>query len=132
MSFLLDSNTCVAVVRNAPLVSGRCAQHRGSLYLSTVSVTEVTGWLLRARTPIRYGQVFLALVANLMLLDVTEPIAHRAAMIGSWLRQRNQRLGLADLLIAATALEHNLTLVTRSPRSFIAIPGLVVINWAVP
>ncbi|MEX2444192.1 MAG: PIN domain-containing protein [Alkalispirochaeta sp.] len=35
-----------------------------------------------------------------------------------------------DLLIAATALSHNLTLVTNNEKHFSRVPGLLVVNWA--
>jgi predicted nucleic acid-binding protein len=35
-----------------------------------------------------------------------------------------QQIGDLDLLIAATALEHNLTLLTRNVRDFQHVPGL--------
>jgi len=132
MTYLLDANTCVAVVRNVAAVSRRCTQNRGSLHLSVVLITELEDWLMRPRTPFRFGQVFFAFTQNVTLLDVTEPIAHRAALIGHGLRNQGRRLGLADLLTAATALESNLMLVTRSVQMFAGIPGLTVINWAVP
>jgi tRNA(fMet)-specific endonuclease VapC len=34
-----------------------------------------------------------------------------------------------DLLIAATALVHNLTLVTHNIRDFANVPGLTVQDW---
>lgn len=132
MTYLLDANTCVAVVRNVATVSRRCAQNRGSLHLSVVSITELEDWLMRPRTPFRFAQVFFAFTQNVALLDVTEPVAHRAAMIRHGLQGQGRRMGLADLLTAATALEHKLTLVTRTVQPFAGIPGLTVINWAVP
>jgi len=36
-----------------------------------------------------------------------------------------------DLLIAATALEHQLTLVTHNVREFRRVEGLVVEDWTV-
>jgi predicted nucleic acid-binding protein len=50
---------------------------------------------------------------SLTILDVTEPTAHRAAMIHKGLNSQGQRIGLGDALIAGTALESGLILVTR-------------------
>jgi tRNA(fMet)-specific endonuclease VapC len=41
-----------------------------------------------------------------------------------------RNVGLADLLIAAIALAHDATLVTRNLKDFQPIPGLTVENWA--
>jgi len=52
------------------------------------------------------------------------PITERFAVIRGELRQRGRIIGDPDLLIGATALEHDLTLVTRNRRHFQEIPGL--------
>lgn len=42
---------------------------------------------------------------------------------------RNQMIGENDLKIAATALHHKLTVVTRNVRHFSRVPGLIVEDW---
>jgi len=44
------------------------------------------------------------------------------------LRRLNQVRKLPDAIIAATALVHNLTLVTRNTNDFKNVPGLTVVN----
>lgn len=56
-------------------------------------------------------------------LSVTPPVAERAGRIAA-IRTR----GLADCLIAATALEHRLTLVTRNVPDFEDLDGLEIVN----
>jgi predicted nucleic acid-binding protein len=63
---------------------------------------------------------------------VDDAIAHRAAGIGPRLRLQGRRLSLANLLVAATAVERGLTLVTHSAQTFAGIPGLVLEDWTVP
>jgi tRNA(fMet)-specific endonuclease VapC len=46
------------------------------------------------------------------------------------LRSQRVRVGTQDLRIAATALAHDLTLVTRNRRDFARVPGLVVEDWS--
>lgn len=45
------------------------------------------------------------------------------------LRRRGTPIGTFDLLIAATALAHDATLVTNNTREFARIPGLKFENW---
>lgn len=57
------------------------------------------------------------------VLAVTPPVAERAGRIAA-IRTR----GLADCLIAATALEHHVRLVTRNVVDFEDLEGLEIVN----
>jgi predicted nucleic acid-binding protein len=59
------------------------------------------------------------LLAPFTGLLVDRAVAERAGRI-----RRDRGTRIADALIAATALEHNLVLVTRNARDFQEIPGL--------
>jgi len=132
MTVLLDTDICSSIIRKVPHVMRHYTQHSGSSHLSVVSITELELWLLRFRTPLSYRQKFFNFQQYLHLLNVTEPIAHRAAMITNALKSQGQRIGLGDSLIAATALEHGLTLVSRNLSPFTNISGLLAIDWSTP
>lgn len=132
MSILLDTDICSSIIRNVPIVMHHHARYTANLHLSVVSITELELWLLRFRTPLHYRQTFFNLQYSFLLLDVTEPIAHRAAMITNGLRNQGRRIGLGDSLIAATALEYGLTLIVRNVGPFTSIPALTVSDWSVP
>lgn len=132
MNYLLDTDACASIIRDIRAPSLRFAQNAAVSRISTVSITELEMWLLNPRTPLRYRPKFFNLVQNVPLLAVTEPIAHRAAMIHHGLRGLAQRIHLGDALIAATALEQGLTLITRPKPPFTRILGLTVIDWSIP
>jgi predicted nucleic acid-binding protein len=83
MSFLLDQDTCIAAVRQVPRVTQRVVQHRSDLYVSAVTVVGLELWVVRARTPSRYMQVYVALSQQLKVVSVDEAIAHRFAVVCS-------------------------------------------------
>lgn len=60
-----------------------------------------------------------ALLGRLAELEVTPSIAERAGRI-----RRTTGLDLADALIAATAIEHGLPVLSRNRRHFGRVPGL--------
>ena len=69
-------------------------------------------------------QTFLA---GKELLSLTTTIMERFAIVrGQLPRSLRQQLGDMDLLIAATALTHNLRLVTHNMKDFQHIPGLTL------
>ena len=57
------------------------------------------------------------------VLPLTREIADRAVTL-----RQQRRIGLGDAIIAATALEHNLTLITRNTRDFRWIVGLRLLD----
>lgn len=57
-------------------------------------------------------------------VPLTDPVMEEFARIRSQLRRRRQLIPDMNLLIAATAIHHDLTLVTRNRRHFERIPEL--------
>jgi predicted nucleic acid-binding protein len=57
------------------------------------------------------------------LLPVTKAIADRWGRIASEAKRRGQPLGTPDGLIAATAIEHQLLVVTRNTKDFAGLGG---------
>jgi tRNA(fMet)-specific endonuclease VapC len=132
MAFLLDTDTCSASLRGSPLVSNRLLQYTGGLQMSTVTLAELARWILRGTTPTSYARAFNSLLQDVTVVEVTEAIALKAGEVGANLDNRGLRMALPDLLIAATALVHNLTLVTHNIQDFVHVPGLTIADWLVP
>ena len=130
MGFLLDTNTVSAQWRGDRRVLQRVAQYGGRLFLSTVSLAELLTWP-RLRTPA--GRRDLDLILDgLHLLPVDEAVARRFGDVSAAFRNVGTPLPTPDLLIAATALHHNLTMVTANRRDFVPVPGLTVEDWTTP
>ncbi|HPI10761.1 MAG TPA: type II toxin-antitoxin system VapC family toxin, partial [Catalimonadaceae bacterium] len=66
---------------------------------------------------------FLRLFDKLTILPLSEEIVKRTILL-----RKQKKIKLGDALIAATALVHNLQLVTRNIRDFKGIEDLEVIN----
>jgi predicted nucleic acid-binding protein len=128
MSFVLDTDIITGFLKNHAAVCQHVYQHAADLYMSAISVYEVERWLLRPKAPLYLGQAFLTFQRRLHILDVNEPVAHQAAMLGRQFQRAGGRLQITDLLIAATALEHRFTLVTHAMPQASSIPGLNAID----
>ncbi len=132
MSHILHTDTCASIIRDAQPAKTRFAQSQSGLQVSVLSVTGLEIWLLRPKSPLHYRTRFFNFLQCVSLIEVTEPIAHRAAMIVNGLQGHGLKIKLADSIIAATALEQGLPLVTHSIKRFANIPGLTVLDWSVP
>jgi len=66
------------------------------------------------------------------ILPVTESIAERWGHLAASAKQRGITVTVVDAVIAATALEHDLTVVTRNLKDFAGL-GVVLLNpWDAP
>ena len=63
------------------------------------------------------------------ILPVTRAVMDSFGVLKADLRQKGKTIDDFDLLVAATALGHGLTLISNNLRHFQPIPGLRVENW---
>ncbi len=64
--------------------------------------------------------------ASFAVVDYT---AQMDALVSD-LRKQGLRIGTQDLRIAAMAMVHGTTLVTRNTRDFAQVPGLMIEDWS--
>jgi hypothetical protein len=61
--------------------------------------------------------------ADAEMFEMDRRVLERAVAL-----RQQEKFGLGDSLIAATALEHGLTLATNNTKDFVWIPGLQLVN----
>jgi tRNA(fMet)-specific endonuclease VapC len=126
-----DSDTIVEILRRNPKAQHYLQYHLqqfGHLAISAVTLFEVERGLHIRQAAVQREQMNL-LRPYLAVLAVTEEVALRTANLYASLRDTNQLLPDADLLVAATALHHDLTLATSNGRHFGRIPALRLVDW---
>lgn len=132
MSFLLDTNVVSEIRkpnRNAGVSAWFEGVDSGDLYLSVLVVGEIRQGIerLRRRNP-KQSDVFERWLTVLKkdfderLLPVSSSVAERWGLLNSV-----RPLPVVDGLLAATAIEHDLTLVTRDDRT-LAESGARLLN----
>lgn len=134
--FLLDTNIPSELIRTRPeprLENWVYAQDEQALYLSVVSIGELRrGFVLLSAIKRRAAleQWFendLVPRFRGRILPVTYAIADRWGRLDGECQLRGAPLNTADGLIAATALEHDLTVVTRNVKDFAGL-GVTLFN----
>lgn len=132
MSFLLDTDICSAQMKANIRVHGRFIQYGGRLSISTVTPGELNAWALRARASPKRMQSLLDLLQEVQVLELNEAAARKFGEVRAW--QLDHGLGSPDLdlLNAAIALVHNLTLVTHNVQDYANIPDLQILDWLNP
>ena len=128
MSCLVDTNILSELAKPLPN-PGVMSWARGvsQIALSAVTVEEVyfgLSWKPHPRVE-QWLEAFLR--QNCRVLPVTDEVARQSGVLRGALRVRGFSRTQADMLIAATAHVHALTLVTRNERDF-ADCGITVLN----
>lgn len=124
---LVDTNVISELLRRTPDVHViRWFEKTRKIALSVISIDEVVFGLTRRSLP-GLLQRFDDLVAGTAVLGVDVRVARRAAELRGSLAARGHVRTQADMLIAATAQVHAMTLVTRNVRDFDHC-GIAVLN----
>ncbi|MBE2232916.1 MAG: type II toxin-antitoxin system VapC family toxin [Anaerolinea sp.] len=112
---LLDTNVLIRHLRQRARSFGFLLQwgQNDNLYISVITRSEILAGMRPDENVIT-----LELLNALDSLPVTEQIADRAGRIIYQLARRGIQLSFPDALIAATALEHQLTVVTTNVAHF--------------
>lgn len=131
MRFLLDTDTCSAQIRGDPRIFSRLIQHGEQLGISVVTVAELKRWVFRSNTPQRIRLGMQNLLLNIPTISLTDEIADVAGRVGARVWDEHRRIAMTDLIIAATAIVHDLTVVTRNVRDFNIVPNLRLDDWLV-
>lgn len=96
------------------------------LQISLVTYGEIYEGIYFSRDPKASERIFTRFLQTVPVVPLSKPILRRFARVRGNLRSKGRLIPDADLLIAATALQHNLSLVTRNVRDFQRVPGLVL------
>ena len=136
--WLLDTNVLSELRRPRPerkVVAFIAAQPLDSLYISSVTVAEIRFGVELAADATRRGELndWLTHVVRPMfeqrILTVTEDIMFRWRLLIDYGRKSGHTFSQPDLIIAATALEHGLTLVSRNTRDYQKARVTVLNPW---
>jgi tRNA(fMet)-specific endonuclease VapC len=135
--FVLDTDILTLFEREHATVVARVAEHSpAEIAISVVTVEEqLSGWyaqLRQAKGPERLAWAYRRLANTVRFLRHAQILDFDEAAIKRYEALKRLRLKVRkmDLQIAATALEHDGTVVTRNVRDFRAIPGLTVEDWS--
>lgn len=126
-SFLIDTDWVIDHFNSISRVTRRLKElEPQGLGLSVISVAELWEGVYFSRDPKR-GQVMLEeFLSGVVVLGLDDEVCRQFGQLRGSLRKLGKTVGDFDLLIAATALQNNLTLLTNNRKHFKQIAGLKV------
>ena len=128
--FLLDSNLCIACLRRKPWA----LKALGNIPPATVAVSSLTVGELVLGTrlsedPDRELSKVEAFLRPIQVIPFGLDEAYHWADLDAQLRKQGNRIEAEDAMIAATAMAHEMTLVTGNTKHFVRVKGLKVVDW---
>lgn len=119
--YLLDSNILIYSARpEYSYLRDYIRNESETCMVSVVTIVEVLGFhRITSEDKVYFNSCF----AITQSIEVTQEIAEKAVEL-----RQNQKLSLGDAIIAATAIIHDLELVTRNVSDFFGITQLRILN----
>src|SRR5258707_14858356 len=133
--FLLDTNVISELIRPQPerrVTEWMEAADEGLLHLSVLTLGEIRkGAALLAQGKRRthletWLEVELPVRFANRILPIDAAVADRWGLLVSEAKRRGRTLAVIDGLLAATAIQHNLTVVSRNASDFLEARGQVL------
>lgn len=103
-------------------------RNQSQIAISAITCYQILRWLREPMKAKRLTQ-FNQILSQQIVLDIDMPVLDRAANLWIEARAAGRPREDVDLIIAATALVHDFTLVSGNTKHFEWIDGLKVDNW---
>ena len=132
MRYLLDTNTCVYVIKRKPPSVVQQLRRTGlaDVGISTITLSELLHGVEKSSRPAQNRAALNDFLSPLDIIPFDGLAAEAYGRIRADLERRGESIGPLDTLIAAHALSLGATLVTNNEREFRRVHGLTVENWA--
>lgn len=133
MRYLLDSNILIFVVKDPECLASKRLKVIDVEDVAICSVVEAELYhgAKKYGDPIKRQAILDELLAPYTSLPFDTVCVPHYATIRHHLQRQGRVIGSNDLMIAAIALTHDLTVVTNNCQEFGRIPGLRVEDWSV-
>jgi predicted nucleic acid-binding protein len=132
MGLMVDTNVFILFEKSGKAIDVSSWAPSEQVFVSAVTVSELLIGVHRADTEQRRQRRSLfveAVISGVGVLDFTAGAARHHAEIYAQLAKKGQLIGAHDLIIAATARFHDLSLLTDNVDEFSRVPGLRVIPF---
>lgn len=131
MNYLLDTCVFSDFFKKIPATIQRFESLAPKqIHISVVSIMEIEyGLKLNAEREKKMRPIWDILLQKIQIIPFSETCAKAAASVRSELKTSGQLIGPYDILIAGTALAHELVVVTSNLSEFKRLAALTIEDW---
>ena len=131
MQYLLDTCVISDFIKGEAGTKFRLKQTPPvDIAVSAITVMELRyGLALNPQRAQKVEPAIASFLSSVTIFPFGTVEAEKAAQIRAALKTQGQPIGAYDVLIAATALQHNLLMITANQREFDRVPALQTENW---
>jgi tRNA(fMet)-specific endonuclease VapC len=126
---LLDTDTCIAVLRGNEAVVERRAATAEDVVTTWITAAELYYGAAKSKSPDANRAIVTSFLMTLPVLGLDPASVQIFGEAKALLDRQGQRLADADLLIVAIAVAQRATVVTGNRRHYERIPGVALENW---
>ncbi|MFC1708284.1 type II toxin-antitoxin system VapC family toxin, partial [Planctomycetota bacterium] len=132
--YLLDSNACIHVLNGTSreVVARFSNESPSTVCLCAVVKAELLYGARKSRSVAKVLRNLERFFAPLVSLPFDDDCAHQYGLLRADLARSGRPIGANDLMIAAIARRHDLTVVTHNVGEFSRVVGLRVEDWESP
>lgn len=131
MTYMLDTNICIYVIKNKPeqvLKRFKDSLNKG-LCISAITLAELEHGVEKSAYPEKNAAALIQFLSILQVLPFDDLAAVEYGKLCAYLQKQGTPIGTMDMLIAGHALAANMILVTNNIREFKRIPKIKLENW---
>ncbi len=131
MQYLLDTCVISDFIKGEPGTQTCLKQISPvDIAVSVITVMELRyGLLNNPQRAKKIESAITSLLDSVSILEFSVEESEQAAQVRSILKKQGQPIGAYDVLIAATALRHDLIMVTANQKEFDRVAELKTENW---
>lgn len=126
---LLDTDTCIAMLRGQQSVLKRRAQCADSVATTWITAGELFYGAAKSSAPSSNRTLVESFLSTLPAFGLDATSSQIFGEAKALLESHGRRLSDADLLIGAISLARGATIVTGNRRHYERIPGVSLENW---
>ena len=130
MHYLIDTNIIIYRLKNLGNVNANFLKNKDNhMSLSVISYGELVFGAKKSKAVEKNMETVNAIKSIFPLPEITSEIMNIFGEIKAYTQKIGKTIDDMDLLIAATAITNNFTLVTHNTKHFKNLPNLKVEDW---